>query len=137
MKKNWNNYQLSRKELNRRLEDAYNEIFTAQEDKQMLIQQRNEQTQSYEEQKKENKNLKRLMKLFYLISLLNMDCLNICNEVENGWGFKSIIGTYLAGIAQELHKFGEGNLNPALYDPHEDDNDDFIDLSDYNEESET
>ena len=70
-----------------------------------------------------------MMKLNSLIMLLMMDFLNVCNEVENGWGFKRVISTYLSGIAQEMHQF-PGDLNPAAYDPFEDD-DDVIDLDDY------
>jgi len=101
-------------------------------DKQQLIKQKEELTQSNEYQTKESKNIKKIMKLNTLIMLLMMDFLNCCNELENGWGFKRVISTYLAGIAQEMHQF-PGDLNPASYDPYNStmDNDEVIDLDDY------
>ena len=137
MKKSRNNYQVSRKELNKRIEDLTCNNFRLLSDKQQLIKQKEELTQSNEYQTKESKNIKKIMKLNTLIMLLMMDFLNVCNEVENGWGFKRVISTYLAGIAQEMHQF-PGDLNPASYDPYtpfEDEDDDEIDLGDYDEES--
>ena len=135
MRKNRNNYQI--KELNKRIEDLTSNNFRLLDDKLKLIEQKNELTLSNEEQKKENKNIKHMMKLNSLIMLLMMDFLNVCNEVENGWGFKRVISTYLSGIVQEMHDF-PGNFNPASYDPYtpfEDEDDDEIDLGDYDEES--
>ena len=133
MRKNRNNYQLSRKELNKRLEDMTCNNFRLLSEKKALIDMKEELEDSNEEQRKESKNIKKIMKLNTLIMLLMMDFLNCCNELENGWGFKRIISTYLSGIAQEMHQF-PGDLNPASYDPFEDD-DDIIDLNDNNEES--
>jgi len=135
MKKNRrknNNQEESREALEQRLADYINNNFRLLSDKRQLIKQKEELTQSNEEQRKENKNIKKIMKLNTLIMLLMMDFLNCCNELENGWGFKRIISTYLSGIAQEMHQF-PGDLNPAAYDPFEDD-DDVIDLDDNHEE---
>ena len=137
MRKNRNKYQLSREALNKRIEDLTCNYFRLLDDKLKLIKQKEELTQSNEYQTKESKNIKKIMKLNTLIMLLMMDFLNVCNEVENGWGFKRVISTYLAGIAQEMHQF-PGDLNPASYDPYtpfEDEDDDEIDLGDYDEES--
>lgn len=137
MRKNRNKYQLSREALNKRIEDLTCNNFRLLSDKQQLIKQKEELTQSNEYQTKESKNIKKIMKLNTLIMLLMMDFLNCCNELENGWGFKRVISTYLAGIAQEMNQF-PGDLNPASYDPYtpfEDEDDDEIDLGDYDEES--
>ena len=137
MRKNRNKYQLSREALNKRIEDLTSNYYRLLDDKLKLIEQKNELTQSNEYQTKESKNIKKIMKLNTLIMLLMMDFLNCCNELENGWGFKRVISTYLAGIAQEMHQF-PGDLNPASYDPYtpfEDEDDDEIDLGDYDEES--
>lgn len=137
MRKNRNKYQLSREALNKRLEDMTSNNFRLLSDKQQLIKQKEELTQSNEYQTKESKNIKKIMKLNTLIMLLMMDFLNCCNELENGWGFKRVISTYLSGIVQEMHDF-PGNFNPASYDPYtpfEDEDDDEIDLGDYDEES--
>ena len=75
MKKSRNNYQISRKELNKRIEDLTSNYFRLLDDKLKLIEQKNELTQSNEEQKKENKNIKHMMKLNSLIMLLMMDFL--------------------------------------------------------------
>ena len=130
-----NKNQESREVLEQRLNDFINSNFRLLSDKRQLIKQKEELTQSNEEHRKENKNIKKMMKLNSLIMLLMMDFLNVCNEVENGWGFKRVISTYLSGIAQEMHQF-PGDLNPAAYDPYTPyDDDDVIDLNDNDEES--
>lgn len=138
MKKNRrknNNQEESREALEQRLADYINNNYRLLGDKQQLIKQKEELTQSNEEQRKESKNIKKMMKLNTLIMLLMMDFLNCCNELENGWGFKRVISTYLSGIAQEMHQF-PGDLNPAAYDPYNpvEDEDDVIDLDDNHEE---
>ena len=132
MRKNRNKYQLSRAALNKRIADLTCNNFRLLSEKEQLIKQKEELTQSNEYQTKESKNIKKIMKLNTLIMLLMMDFLNCCNELENGWGFKRVISTYLAGIAQEMHQF-PGDLNPASYDPYNStmDNDEVIDLDDY------
>ena len=122
MRKNRNNYQLSRKELNKRLEDMTCNNFRLLSEQLievifLLIL-----------------NIKKMMKLNSLIMLLMMDFLNVCNETQFGWGWgiKKVISDYLLGISQEMQEL-PGDLNPASYDPHEDDG--FLDLSDYDEES--
>ena len=135
MKKNRrknNNQEESREALEQRLADYINNNYRLLGDKQQLIKQKEELTQSNEEQRKESKNIKKMMKLNTLIMLLMMDFLNCCNELENGWGFKRVISTYLSGIAQEMHQF-PGDLNPAAYDPYNpvEDDDDVINLDDY------
>lgn len=136
MSKNRNKYQLSRETLNKRLEDMTCNNFRLLSEKQQLIKQKEELEDSNEEQRKENKNIKKMMKLNSLIMLLMMDFLNVCNETQFGWGWgiKKVISDYLLGISQEMQEL-PGDLNPASYDPY--DNDEFLDLSDYNEESET
>lgn len=140
MRKNRNKNQLSREvlNLNRRIDDLANNNYRLSSEKKALVDMKDELTDDNQRLTKECKNIRSMMKLNYLITLLQMNFLNICNDIENGrgWGFKSIIGTYLTAMAQELHKFGDGDLNPALYDPYNND-DDFLYLSDYNEESET
>ena len=105
-------------------------------EKKALIDMKEELEDSNEEQRKENKNIKKMMKLNSLIMLLMMDFLNVCNETQFGWGWgiKKVISNYLLGISQEMQEL-PGDLNPASYDPY--DNDEFLDLSDYDEESET
>ena len=129
-----NNNQESREVLEQRLNDFINNNFRLLSDKRQLIKQKEELTQSNEEQRKENKNIKKMMKLNSLIMLLMMDFLNVCNETQFGWGWgiKKVIGDYLLGISQEMQEL-PGDLNPASYDPFEDD-DDVIDLDDSNEE---
>lgn len=136
MRKNRNNYQLSRKELNKRLEDMTCNNFRLLSEKKALIDMKEELEDSNEEQRKENKNIKKMMKLNSLIMLLMMDFLNVCNETQFGWGWgiKKVISDYLLGISQEMQEL-PGDLNPASYDPY--DNDEFLDLSDYDEESKT
>lgn len=131
-----NNNQESREVLEQRLNDFINNNFRLLSDKQQLIKQKEELTQSNEEQRKENKNIKKMMKLNSLIMLLMMDFLNVCNETQFGWGWgiKKVISDYLLGISQEMQEL-PGDLNPASYDPY--DNDEFLDLSDYDEESKT
>ena len=124
-----NNNQESREVLEQRLKDFINNNFRLLSEKQTLKNENLNLSADNESLKKENQNVKKMMKLNSLIMLLMMDFLNVCNEVENGWGFKRVISTYLSGIAQEMHQF-PGDLNPASYDPFEDD-DDVIDLDDY------
>ena len=127
-----NNNQESREVLEQRLNDFINNNFRLLSEKQTLKNENLNLSADNESLKKENQNVKKMMKLNSLIMLLMMDFLNVCNEVENGWGFKRVISTYLSGIAQEMHQF-PGDLNPASYDPFEDD-DDVINLDDSNEE---
>ena len=129
-----NNNQESREVLEQRLNDFINNNFRLLSEKQTLKNENLNLSADNESLKKENQNVKKMMKLNSLIMLLMMDFLNVCNEVENGWGFKRVISTYLSGIAQEMHQF-PGDLNPAAYDPYTPyDDDDVIDLDDSNEE---
>ena len=130
-----NNNQESREVLEQRLNDFINNNFRLLSEKQTLKNENLNLSADNESLKKENQNVKKMMKLNSLIMLLMMDFLNVCNEVENGWGFKRVISTYLSGIAQEMHQF-PGDLNPAAYDPYNpiEDEDDVIDLDDSNEE---
>ena len=127
-----NKNQESREVLEQRLNDFINSNFRLLSEKQTLKNENQSLSLENELLTKESKNIKKIMKLNTLIMLLMMDFLNCCNELENGWGFKRVISTYLSGIAQEMHQF-PGDLNPAAYDPFEDD-DDVIDLDDSNEE---
>ena len=130
-----NKNQESREVLEQRLNDFINNNFRLLSDKITLKNENLNLSVDNESLKKENKNVKKMMKLNSLIMLLMMDFLNVCNEVENGWGFKRVISTYLSGIAQEMHQF-PGDLNPAAYDPYTPyDDDDVIDLNDNDEES--
>lgn len=136
MKKNRrkNNNQESREVLEQRLNDFINNNFRLLSEKQTLKNENLNLSLENELLTKESKNIKKMMKLNSLIMLLMMDFLNVCNEVENGWGFKRVISTYLSGIAQEMHQF-PGDLNPAAYDPYTPyDDDDVIDLDDNHEE---
>ena len=129
-----NNNQESRELLEQRLNYIINNNFRLLSEKQTLKNENLNLSADNESLKKENQNVKKMMKLNSLIMLLMMDFLNVCNEVENGWGFKRVISTYLSGIAQEMHQF-PGDLNPAAYDPYNPYDDDVIDLDDNNEES--
>lgn len=129
-----NKNQESREVLQQRLNDFINSNFRLLSELQTLKNENLNLSADNESLKKESKNIKKIMKLNTLIMLLMMDFLNCCNELENGWGFKRVISTYLSGIAQEMHQF-PGDLNPAAYDPYNPyDDDDVIDLDDSNEE---
>lgn len=135
MRKNrrkYKNQEESREVLEQRLADYINDNFRLLDDKQTLKSENLKLTVDNEYLTKENQNIKKMMKLNSLIMLLMMDFLNVCNEVENGWGFKRVISTYLLGVAQEMHQF-PGDLNPASYDPYNPsvDDDDVINLDDY------
>ena len=131
------NQEESREELEQRLEDYINDNFRLQDDKQTLKSENLKLTVNNEYLTKENQNIKQMMKVNSLILILMFQLLNICNELENGWGIKRLISDYMVGISNELHKM-PGSLNPADYDPYNpsvDEDDDEIDLGDYDEES--
>jgi len=131
------NQEESREALEQRLADYINDNFRLLDDKQTLNSENLKLTVENESLKKETKNTKQMMKVNSLILILMFQLLNICNELDNSWGIKRLISDYLVGISNELHKM-PGSLNPADYDPYNpsvDEDDDEIDLSDYDEKS--
>ena len=133
------NQEESREALEQRLADYINDNFRLQDDKLRLLDDK--QTLKSENLKltvnneyltKENQNIKQMMKVNSLILILMFQLLNICNELDDGWGIKRLISDYLVGISNELHKM-PGALNPADYDPYNPsvDDDDVINLDDY------
>jgi len=136
MKKNRkkNNNQESREVLEQRLNDFINNNFRLLSEKQTLKNENLNLSVDNESLKKENKNTKQMMKVNSLILILMFQLLNICNELENGWGIKRLISDYLVGISNEMNNMS-GDLNPASYDPYNPYDDDVIDLNDNNEES--
>ena len=126
------NQEESREVLEQRLADYINDNFRLLEDKQTLASEKLKLTVDNEFLTKENQNIKQMMKVNSLILILMFQLLNICNELDNGWGIKRLISDYLVGIANELHKL-PGDLNPASYDPYNPsvDDDDVINLDDY------
>ena len=126
------NQEESREVLEQRLADYINDNFRLLEDKQTLASEKLKLTVDNEFLTKENQNIKQMMKVNSLILILMFQLLNICNELDNGWGIKRLISDYLVGISNELHKM-PGALNPADYDPYNPsvDDDDVINLDDY------
>ena len=126
------NQEESREVLEQRLADYINDNFRLLDDKQTLLSENLKLTVDNEYLKKDNQNIKQLMKVNSLILILMFQLLNICNELDNGWGIKRLISDYLVGISNELHKM-PGVLNPADYDPYNPsvDDDDVINLDDY------
>ena len=126
------NQEESREVLEQRLADYINDNFRLLEDKQTLASEKLKLTVDNEFLTKENQNIKQMMKVNSLILILMFQLLNICNELDNGWGIKRLISDYLVGISNELHKM-PGVLNPADYDPYNPsvDDDDVINLDDY------
>ena len=126
------NQEESREVLEQRLADYINDNFRLLEDKQTLASEKLKLTVDNEFLTKENQNIKQMMKVNSLILILMFQLLNICNELDNGWGIKRLISDYMVGIANELHKL-PGDLNPASYDPYNPsvDDDDVINLDDY------
>ena len=126
------NQEESREALEQRLADYINDNFRLLDDKQTLNSENLKLTVENESLKKETKNTKQMMKVNSLILILMFQLLNICNELDDGWGIKRLISDYLVGISNELHKM-PGVLNPADYDPYNPsvDDDDVINLDDY------
>lgn len=126
------NQEESREVLEQRLADYINDNFRLLDDKQTLASEKLKLTVDNEFLTKENQNIKQMMKVNSLILILMFQLLNICNELDNGWGIKRLISDYLVGISNELHKM-PGVLNPADYDPYNPsvDDDDVINLDDY------
>ena len=133
MRKNWKKSQKeSKKVLEQRLADYINDNYRLLSEKITLKNENLNLSVDNEYLTKENQNIKQMMKVNSLILILMFQLLNICNELDNGWGIKRLISDYMVGIANELHKL-PGDLNPASYDPYNPsvDDDDVINLDDY------